>query len=686
MALMANFQDALTANSLDTTLWTEFTTAGGTTSYDSEGASMKYPNPTSTSNDADIASVGTYDLTGSFGRINVLNAPSGANSDATFKLRAGSNLNDVHWQNEGTSLFAAYIVGGAQTILATLTYSPSTHAWWQIREKGGTTYWETSSDGITWTTRASTANKITMTALTVDLAATSFGVDSGLTDFKFRYFNYPLPGTTTSTSSTSTSSTSTSTSSTSTSISSTSHSTSSTSTSTSSTSISLSTSSTSMSISSTSSSTSSTSTSLSSTSSSSTSQSTSVSSTSTSISSTSVSSTSQSSTSSSSSISSTSTSLSSVSSSTSSTSHSTSSTSTSVSSTSSSISTTTIPPNIDYTYQDAGALYITATDLATYGGSAATIHNTIPVTPAPNKLILIWISTNHNASGTVDPTSVTGCNLTWVKVTSVPNALGANTISVWRAMGVNPTAGAITINWDASVSVGYSIVQYDGVNTSGTNGSGAIGVTNVNFVTGGSTSLDTPTTFGSTDSATVAGMHIGNSDVISGRGGMAITNQNSQFVNVSSAFNNGNILTPGFGWTNSSSNANTITLELLTAANADLTNKLTPTNYSNESVDDGDYFIQYGSKTIVQEFKKDWTNNTDNISFTFKGRTTLSTLVSPIIIQIYNQTTPSWETMAVINKIPVDTDFTQTVTKSTNVSNYYDSSAIVTFRVYQRVN
>lgn len=101
--------------------------------------------------------------------------------------------------------------------------------------------------------------------------------------------------------------------------------------------------------------------------------------------------------------------------------------------------------------------------------------------------------------------------------------------------------------------------------------------------------------------------------------------------------------------------------------------------------DDGDYFIQRGSEYTLQEFEKDWTNNTDSITFTWKGRTTQSTLTSPIIIQIYNVVSTLWETIGVINKVPADTDVQFTVNQTTNVANYYDSFQTVSFRVYQQV-
>lgn len=140
--------------------------------------------------------------------------------------------------------------------------------------------------------------------------------------------------------------------------------------------------------------------------------------------------------------------------------------------------------------------------------------------------------------------------------------------------------------------------------------------------------------------------------------------------------------------------AGTTFLSTITAASfspsiAAATNEVnidTSKNDQNIAVDDGDYFIQYGSKIMLQEYKKKWTNTTDQPTFTWKGRTTQSTVLSPLLIQIYNISTAAWETLMRETRMPADTDFQRTVTQSANISNYYDSNNIVTFRVFQQVN
>jgi hypothetical protein len=77
-------------------------------------------------------------------------------------------------------------------------------------------------------------------------------------------------------------------------------------------------------------------------------------------------------------------------------------------------------------------------------------------------------------------TSVTGNGLTWVEVAKVGVALNSGSnynaqLSLYRAMGASPSAGAITINVGFNcVSCAWSLIEFSGIDTSGTNGSGAI--------------------------------------------------------------------------------------------------------------------------------------------------------------------------------------------------------------------
>lgn len=101
--------------------------------------------------------------------------------------------------------------------------------------------------------------------------------------------------------------------------------------------------------------------------------------------------------------------------------------------------------------------------------------------------------------------------------------------------------------------------------------------------------------------------------------------------------------------------------------------------------DDEDYFIEYGSEYMIRNYQRKGTDNTSSIQFTWRGRTTTDTRVSPMLVQIYNVNSAAWETLATVNTVPADTDFSATFNQTANVSNYYDSSNQVTFRSYQQV-
>src|SRR3972149_64622 len=108
----------------------------------------------------------------------------------------------------------------------------------------------------------------------------------------------------------------------------------------------------------------------------------------------------------------------------------------------------------------------------------ATSYLTSSQTPTANALQLIGV---HNSIGTgpaLAPTSITGCGLTWVKVaeTAAWGVDGIKMVSLWRALGASPTTGQLTIDFNGVTQTGchYDWWQLTGIDTSGTNGSGAI--------------------------------------------------------------------------------------------------------------------------------------------------------------------------------------------------------------------
>jgi hypothetical protein len=198
VALVETLADPFNQTSLDTGKWFQ-TTAGTTTmSYAAGGATVSLP---ASATSTDIGSAGsntsTYDLTGSYAYMQVTAVPSNSTSAyAALQIAVLATGYYLRWHKEGTSLFARYNTGST-TNAVTLTYSASTHKWWRIREAGGTTYWDTS-DGSTWTNRASVANAthaVPVTSVRVTLQAGCWQVETSPGVFTFNDFNTPAGST-----------------------------------------------------------------------------------------------------------------------------------------------------------------------------------------------------------------------------------------------------------------------------------------------------------------------------------------------------------------------------------------------------------------------------------------------------------------------------------------------------------
>jgi len=118
---------------------------------------------------------------------------------------------------------------------------------------------------------------------------------------------------------------------------------------------------------------------------------------------------------------------------------------------------------------------ITKADLTSGSGTNNTSFSTASITPSANKLVLLSVASRVSGGGTTAPT-VTGNGLTWVLVRSTKEAASWNRISVFRAMGASPSSGATTISFGSitQLSAIWSVTEYTNMDTSGTNGSGAI--------------------------------------------------------------------------------------------------------------------------------------------------------------------------------------------------------------------
>lgn len=95
-------------------------------------------------------------------------------------------------------------------------------------------------------------------------------------------------------------------------------------------------------------------------------------------------------------------------------------------------------------------------------------------TPSSNALCLLFVAL-RDETNTV---TASGNGLTWVEIFNLDNVQNQGGLHVFRAMGSSPTTGSITVTHTGNtLPVSCVAVSFSGVDTSGTNGSGAIGNT-----------------------------------------------------------------------------------------------------------------------------------------------------------------------------------------------------------------
>jgi hypothetical protein len=116
-----------------------------------------------------------YDFTGSYVFAKVTPATGGTGTRETLMEIQGvdSVNNKISFYVSGATLFARTTSGGANTAVFSAAYDQVNHLWLRLREAGGTTFYDTSPDGRTWTNFASTANP------PWDIAHISVGFTSG---------------------------------------------------------------------------------------------------------------------------------------------------------------------------------------------------------------------------------------------------------------------------------------------------------------------------------------------------------------------------------------------------------------------------------------------------------------------------------------------------------------------------
>lgn len=110
--------------------------------------------------------------------------------------------------------------------------------------------------------------------------------------------------------------------------------------------------------------------------------------------------------------------------------------------------------------------------------SNATSYATGSITPTANRLVLAAIGHSRAGSGANEIPTLTGNGLTWVQVGTIQSAdaSAGRRLTVFRAMGASPSAGAVTIDFGGATQgrCCWSIVEFSDIDTGGTDGSAAV--------------------------------------------------------------------------------------------------------------------------------------------------------------------------------------------------------------------
>jgi hypothetical protein len=128
----------------------------------------------------------------------------------------------------------------------------------------------------------------------------------------------------------------------------------------------------------------------------------------------------------------------------------------------------------NFTRQASGLLAIDAK----VSGDGATRSTTVATPPfsinAPNELLLAFVATDYISGPNTTVSSITGGNLTWMLVQHTNVQSGA--AEIWRAFAATPLSNiTATANLSQPVNASITVLSFIGVDTTGSNGAGAIG-------------------------------------------------------------------------------------------------------------------------------------------------------------------------------------------------------------------
>lgn len=136
--------------------------------------------------------IGSYNLTGSSVYARVVPPPDGTGTRQTMMetVLGGDSSTRLRMGFWAGSMRFYRTIAGVDTEGTAIPYDPIAHAWWRIRESGGTAYFDTSPDSQTWTNRWSIAPGFAITQVALNFLSGYYGTETA-SDAFVDYVNTP---------------------------------------------------------------------------------------------------------------------------------------------------------------------------------------------------------------------------------------------------------------------------------------------------------------------------------------------------------------------------------------------------------------------------------------------------------------------------------------------------------------
>ena len=179
MAKVSTLIDNFNDNSIDTARWDPYGSPTPISERVREinGRIELTPRSSDGGQYSGVESASTYDLTDSSAHVELVQALRIADAEATIFLAAADSNNSVYFTVAGGFLRCWQNVSGTRTRLLKAQYDPAAHRWLRLREREGTTFWESSPDGHAWAVLFSKPDPISLSTVTIHLQV---GLDSSV--------------------------------------------------------------------------------------------------------------------------------------------------------------------------------------------------------------------------------------------------------------------------------------------------------------------------------------------------------------------------------------------------------------------------------------------------------------------------------------------------------------------------